>query len=380
MQPIRVVHMSSHHSDSDIRIFHKECRTLADAGYDVTYVVPTAFDRVAGGVNIKSVPVPASRRERFLVTPWRVFRTAFPISADVYHFHDPELMIPALLLKVLGKRVVYDVHEDLPRQILSKSWLPRLLRKPVAALAELLELIVSRTVDRIVAATPHIAKRFPYGKTHVVQNYPLLGELAPAGEKPVEERPYEFIYVGGITGIRGIGECIDAIELLNRRVPATLVLVGSFESKTFQEELESKSGWRYVDYRGQQSREEVARLLSQARCGLVLFHPVPNHVNAQPNKLFEYMSAELPIIASDFHYWRQVFSSVRCGLLADPQDPISIAGAMEEILAFPEAAVQMGRNGSEAVMREYNWEREARTLRGLYSKLLKPETPAAGRS
>lgn len=366
----RVAHLSSHHADDDIRVFRKEAVTLARGGYEVSYVVPTVAERTEQGVRVVGVTPPSSRLVRLTVTPWRVFGRALRLDAEVYHFHDPELMLPGVVLKLLGKRVVYDVHEDLPRQVLSKAWIPAWVRRPLSVALEILEQAVARVVDGVIAATPHIARRFPASKTHVVQNFPILGELATAGALPQDQRPAQLIYVGGITDIRGARESVRAIGLLNERRSARLVLVGNVASEELAAELKALPGWEHVDHKGWLSREEVAAELARSRAGLVLFHPVPNHGNAQPNKLFEYMSAGLPVVASDFPAWRELLVAADCGLLVDPFDVEAIAMAMQAILDDPAAAQRMGENGSRAVRCTFNWDAEATRLLEAYERLV----------
>jgi glycosyltransferase involved in cell wall biosynthesis len=119
-----------------------------------------------------------------------------------------------------------------------------------------------------------------------------------------------------------------------------------------------------------QSREQVAALLGRVQAGLVLFHPAPNNVRAQPNKLFEYMSAGVPVIASDFPLWREVVEGEGCGLLVDPFNAVEVAEAVAHILGHPEEAEAMGRRGRAAVEQRFNWAREEATLVRLYRDVL----------
>ncbi len=107
-------------------------------------------------------------------------------------------------------------------------------------------------------------------------------------------------------------------------------------------------------------------MLGEARAGLVLFHDVPNHTSAYPNKLFEYMSAGLPVIASHFPLWRSIVERDRCGMLVDPRDATAIAKAIDWVLTHPEEAEAMGRRGRDAVAATYNWAAEERKLLAIY--------------
>ena len=115
-------------------------------------------------------------------------------------------------------------------------------------------------------------------------------------------------------------------------------------------------------------RRNAADLPAKNLAGLVLFHPEPNHINAQPNKLFEYMSAGLPVIASHFPMWRRIVEDYDCGLCVNPQDPQAIAAAMIMLATHPERARLMGMNGRSAVMAKFNWEQEQQVLLDVYSR------------
>ena len=173
----KIVHLTSVHSPFDTRIFHKECRTLAQSGLETVLIAPHEQDELSCGVRIKFLPKPLNRWRRMTTTPWQVYKMALTEDALVYHFHDSELIPISLLLKLHGKLLIYDVHEDLPRQILNKDWIPSRLRKTVAKLAELVEILSTRFFDGVVAATPTIAKRFSAAKTVDVANFPIFFNL-----------------------------------------------------------------------------------------------------------------------------------------------------------------------------------------------------------
>ncbi|MGH8283364.1 MAG: glycosyltransferase, partial [Gammaproteobacteria bacterium] len=226
---------------------------------------------------------------------------------------------------------------------------------------------ISKQLDGVVAATPHISERFSRinQNTVNVNNYPLPYELAPPAD--AYERRNQVCYVGGLSRIRGIKPLIEALEF----IPGIrLVLCGQFSDRSFESELRLLHGWGQVDYRGQVERPEVRVVMSESIAGVLTYFPEPNHIEAQPNKLFEYMSAGLPVIASDFPHWRQIIDGVGAGQCVDPKSPEAIAGAIQELMNQPEIAAKMGKAGRQAVMERYNWPTEADKLITYYKGLL----------
>ncbi|XOF34030.1 MAG: glycosyltransferase family 4 protein [Candidatus Electrothrix sp. YB6] len=365
----KVFHLTSVHPVFDTRIFHKQCVSLAEAGYDVTLLASGCEEQYLNGVKIRSVLKEKNRVARMLKTPWNLYRKIVKSNAEICHFHDPELIPVGVLLRLHGKKVIYDVHEDYPGSILDKFWLPFLLRKPASLITACVEWIGSRFFfTGIIVVTSTIAKRFPVQKTILVQNLPKLQELLPPQNKEYKKRIAQLAYIGGLAEIRSIIEIMQAMSTLSHN-ECRLILAGRFSNIETEKKCRQHNGWEKVEYKGWVSRRDVASLLSDVRAGLVLFHPLPNHVAAQPNKLFEYMSAGIPVIASDFPLWRKIIDGAQCGLLVDPLQPKSIAEAIDWLLDHPEEAEQMGKNGRKAVVERYNWETESKKLLDVYSKL-----------
>ncbi|HBI72832.1 MAG TPA: glycosyl transferase [Lachnospiraceae bacterium] len=363
----KICHMTSAHEYNDMRIFLKECRTLHEAGYNVSFIVQHNKDEVIDGVQILGVAKPKNRKERMLKTTRQVYKRALECDADIYHFHDPELIIVGLRLKKSGKKVIYDVHEDVPRQILSKQWISIYLRKVISWLVEMLENYAAKWFDYIITATPYIKERFVKinKKTIDVNNYPILSELYISETNWSSSREKLVCYIGGISKNRGIQEMVQALE----KSHYFMLLAGNFESSDEREMLINKDGWRQVIELGYINRAEVKDVLSRARAGLVLFLPEPNHIHAQPNKLFEYMSAGIPVIGSDFPLWREIIESNNCGICVNPFNPNEIAYAIDWLIENPYQAEQMGSNGRKSVEDKYNWEKESKKILKVYEEL-----------
>lgn len=369
----KVVHLTSVHPVFDTRIFHKQAATLAAAGYEVVLIAASAeeSDTVERGVRVRIVRPGRGRLGRMTTTVAAVLRAALAERADVYHFHDPELIPAGLLLKLLGRRVIYDVHDDLPDQVLTKAWIRPGLRPAVARATAAVEHLASRLFDGVIVANPGHATRFPAARTAAVRNLPRLEEFQGGGlGRPYGERPRQAVYVGDLTRVRGAVEMVEAMAHLPEGSDVRLEIGGRFNEPGLEERCRSSPGWRRVTFLGWQSRDGVAAAMARARLGLVLLHPVPHYSANYPVKLFEYMASGLPVVASDLPLCREVVEGARCGLLVDPEDPAAIAAAILWLLDHPAEAEAMGRRGCRTVHERYSWNSEGEALLGCYARLM----------
>jgi glycosyltransferase involved in cell wall biosynthesis len=375
---LKVVHVTTAHPTFDVRIFHKECRTLAQSGYEVVLVAPHERNEMVHGVSIRAIPKTGGRFSRMTRCVWHAYREAISQNADIYHFHDPELIPAGLLLRARGKQVIYDVHEDLPRAIQSKFYLPVWVRRPLAWVTECGENAAARCLTALIAATPTIGNRLSRQNpnTIVVNNFPVLEEIT-ADSQNWDERELCIAYIGSMSEQRGIRELVSAMVLVIPNLPVKLLLAGPFFPDGLIQELSQLPGWKNVEWLGVLGRQQVTNLLGRVRAGVVLFHPEPNHVNSQPTKLYEYMAAGIPVVASDFPLWREIVGDAGCGLLVDPRDPNAIAKAITYLLTHSEESQEMGRRGRIAVEERYSWKNEQASLIRLYGSLLK-DTVRAG--
>ncbi|QPM67310.1 glycosyltransferase family 4 protein [Atribacter laminatus] len=370
----KICHLTTVHPPFDTRIFHKEAKSLAKAGYSVTLIARHEKEELVDGIRIIPLKTPRNRIVRMTKTLLECYRKAIKVDADLYHFHDPELIIIGWLLKRRGKKVIYDVHEDVPRQIRTKEWIWKPVRVMIAKVTGFLEKTFSHRFDGVICATPSIAENFEHlrGRVDVVHNYPLLGELfrSDGNSDERKNRSNSVVYVGGITVNRGTKEMIQAIEMIPSSYNAKLLLGGKFVPSSLEDAAKKMPGWNQVEYLGWLNRTQVGDTLAKARVGMVLFHPAPNHINAQPNKMFEYMSAGLPVIASHFPLWKEIIEGNQCGLTVDPQNPKEIASAIQFIFDNQKEAGEMGDRGRKAVETKYNWLGEEKKLLEAYRLIL----------
>ncbi|KGF81144.1 glycosyl transferase [Massilia sp. JS1662] len=364
----RIVHLTSAHPRNDTRIFIKQCRTLAAHGYNVTLVVADGLgDEQRDGVAITDVGCLGGRVERILKTTRRVGDKAIALDAEIYQLHDPELLPVGLRLKRCGKKVIFDSHEDVARQLLGKPYLGPLSRRLLSSIYSAVERYACSRFDGIIAATPFIRENFLkiHSRTVDVNNFPMVGELDSGG--PWEHKHDEVCYVGGIGSIRGIRELVHAGEFLASA--ARVNLVGTFSEPLVEAAMKSSPGWRRVNAHGFLDRDGVREVLERSMAGIVTFHPLPNHLDSHPTKMFEYMSSGIPVIASNFPLWRDIIEGNQCGICVDPLDPRAIAAAIDFLVTHPQPAKAMGENGRRAVLEKYNWTVQANRLTDFYGAI-----------
>lgn len=366
MNSLRVAHLTSAHPRYDTRIFLKQCSSLSRAGHSVTLIVADGKgDETRNGVKILDAGRVRGRISRMTMATKRVVKLALRERADIYHLHDPELLTVALRLKKAGKRVFFDSHEDVPQDILTKPYLSKWVRPALSASVDLFQSTICRRLDGVVAATPFIAKTFAERGIRCVDvnNYPILDEFKPETSDWAQRKT--VCYIGALSRIRGIPEMVEAAALTDTNTDLTLG--GRIEGTDVERLLPTVRGWDRVNALGQLDRGQVRSVLSNAIAGLVLFQPGPNHLDSQPNKMFEYMSAGIPVIASNFPLWREIIEGNDCGITVDPRDLNAIAAAIDSLVRNPSRAQTMGQNGREAVERYYNWQPEFDKLIAFYS-------------
>lgn len=365
-----IVHLTSAHKRDDTRIFRKQCRSLAKAGYQVTLIVADGKgDGKMDGISIRDVGKSSSRLQRMMNTTQRMNKAARELDAAIYHFHDPELLPTGLKLKKYGRTVIFDAHEDVAKQIMAKNYIPRYARSTTSKIYGAYEAHASRRLDAVICATPSIAKSFDaHGcDATVVTNYPIIGELV-IPDRHAAKKTNTICYIGGLSDVRGIREIVLAAALTSAKTK--LKAGGSFATSSFEREIMALRKEDTVDFLGWLDREQVALLLNESIGGLVTLHATPNHVESLPIKMFEYMSAGLPVIASDFPLWREIIEGADCGICIDPSNVQAIADAIDELASNPARAREMGRNGQRAVQQKYNWDNEAKKLLALCERLV----------
>jgi glycosyltransferase involved in cell wall biosynthesis len=365
-ETFEVIMLTTAHSAVDPRIFHREARTLVQAGMSVCVIGKHFKSEYLEGIWIEALPTAPNRLRRFFMG-WMLLKRAWQFRGKLYIFHDPELFGVGLILRLLGRKVLYDCHENVPMQVLQKAWIPQPLRWILAPLVGYIEWLGSRLLSGVLVVNDTLGKRFPERRTLVVRNLLPANVLSTIGRgPPVSERNNVVIYTGGLSRIRGIAELVEAFKGLEGN--AELWLVGHFADtdRAFEKQILSSLP-RNVRWFGWKEYSEVLELYQSAKIGAVLLYPTPNHRNAMPVKLWEYLGAGLPVIASDMPEYTELVQG--CGIQVNPRDVAQIRVAIQRLLSNKSALQSMSKAGRERTMNFFCWENDGRKLVAFCSQL-----------
>lgn len=374
----QVMIISSVHRWNDTRILYREGRTLSEKyRVEINAVAPIKQHKWED-IQIRGLRcLPRwARPINWITLGWRALRS----PARVIHFHDPELLPLGLLLQLFGKEVIYDVHEDVPLDLLEKKWIPFLFRRLAVWIYRFFQALADRFLSAIVAATEPIATQFQHPRLTVARNYPPVDFFPEVGSQPAYRAGsrLNLIYVGSISESRGVLEIIMACKYLPKSWDYKLTILGAVEMGSAYGRQLSAAARPYdgrIEFRGHLDFKEAISALQAAHLGLVCTQPTPNDVVGLPLKLFEYMAVGLAVVMSDFPAWREHITDYPLYESVDPTDPAAIAwgicNMVRRLTAVDARQVEAGRREAR---NKYNWSSQAELLLSLYQGIL----PAGG--
>ena len=367
---MKICHVTSAHNSSDVRIFEKECTSLAKLPENVVYLISPGSSYIKNNVKIIGIgEKPNSRLKRISKFSKIAYEKAMEIDADVYHLHDPELLPYAKKIKARGKKVIFDSHENYYEQILKKKYIPKLLRRFVALIYRVMENHACNYLDAAIFPCKIRGKHIFEGRVkncEFIDNVPLLSE-SKTSSLINEKKENAVCCVGSLTEDRGIRFLIDACYIADVK----LILGGNFYPKTFEKEMQEKKEYKIVDYRGFCVRDEVISIYNQSKIGISTILSIGQYpmVHNLPTKVYECMMMGMPCIISDFEYSKKMIEKYKFGIAVNPTNPEEIAGAIKYLIDNPNTANQMGQNGKKAIEENFNWSIEEKKLYRLYFRL-----------
>lgn len=372
--PIKVIHITTAHPRDDVRIKVKFANSWAALGPAELIVCDGLPDEMIDGVQVRGLSKRDSRLARMLFAPFDCLRLLRRNNDRcVVHLHDPELLLAALFMRIAGYMVVFDLHEDLIDQVISKPYLKRHVAKIIYLATRLIYPLLLRTANAHIAATSAISESYSrrLGRDiPVVYNYVMRSETRDPRSYVPETKT--LVYSGAINEIRGIWRMLAIGEALPQGW--RLVLCGRFRTDALWQKCQNHPGWARIDYRGHLARTEVRQTYSQAACGLVLFDKQPNHMESLPNKLFEYMGNSLPCVTTDIPRWQELVEGNDVGICVPSENDARMLEQINAYLADPQRRARQAHNGASLVRAKYTWEPEFEKY-SAFIRTLSPATP-----
>ncbi|WP_302805214.1 glycosyltransferase [Cloacibacillus porcorum] len=370
---LKVCHMTSVHKRYDGRILKKECVSLVNAGYDVTLIVTdNKEDEIYRGVKITSIDFhPKNRLDRILNSKKRMLKKALNIDADVYHFHDPELIPVGIILHNKGKKVIYDSHEDFVQDIKEKVWIPNCIRIVLSFLFKYYEKISAKNFDMIITVTPHIVDKFLnyHRNVHMITNYPVVNFEDRKNNKRSDCN--QICFTGLISPLWEHENIIKALNIM-KKDDISYTLAGPSD-EDYIKKLKDLDVNKRIKYMGVVDAIGVDIIQTHSVAGMAILkysQTVGGKIGTLGNtKIFEYMYSQIPVICSDFVLWKEIIDKWKCGICVNPNDIDSISKAITFLKNNKLEAKTMGENGRRAVIQEYNWETQEKKLLALYAQI-----------
>ncbi len=370
---------SSVHSWKDARIFFKEAQSLSKK-YQVDFYAVTddtaseSFENSHLNIHLLDK---AKRHNRYKI--WRqLYKEILASDATYYHFHDPELLLllPFLKRKKKTGKFIYDIHENFPKAIQSKSWIPKYLRKRLAKIVPIIEKKLLNQTDGILFAEESYKHDYQALSSKVltedIYNYPKIQNRTSVVPRAKQE-PITFVYVGRIAEIRGIWEMLDMIRsLTNDQKNVRLKLVGSCENNLLEkvkQYIHRYSLENVVEYQSFVAYDQLASIYAQCDIGLCLLHPVGNYTESIATKMFEYMAHGLPMIVSNFPLWRSIIEQSKNGFAVDVRDSKEIVYAANQLVSSSLLREEQSKNGMNYLQKGFSWSSEEAKLYAFYQTL-----------
>jgi glycosyltransferase involved in cell wall biosynthesis len=369
----------------DTRVL-KEARSLVEHGYRVNVIAwdrqgeYPAVDEIIPGLTVQRVQdVPSGygigARQ---ILPLRRFWHAAGEQMNEYppnlvHCHDFDTLLAGLSWgRRRGIPVIYDAHEHYAELVTprlkgpARRLLPGLIRRVERYAARRATAII--TVDETLGSYYRSLNR----RVLVLGHYPSR-RLVDVPVQVFTRPELNLLYHGRLSQDRGLESYLEILRLLRRAgVPADLHIAGAFTPKSDYELLLHFEPvlQQYIHQHNWVPYDHLPGLLTGADCGLALLQPLPRFLDALPVKMFEYMAAGLPVLASDFPAIRQVVEEAHCGALLAPDQPQQAAALLQSWWENPRVPQSLGRNGYQSVQERYNWETLGDRLVALYQTLI----------
>jgi glycosyltransferase involved in cell wall biosynthesis len=371
---IKVCHVISGYHRTDARVFQRQCKTLVKAGFEVCILTNDGQpDEEIEGIKVYTTDkFWRNRIKVILCAKYQFLKNALDLNADIYQIHSPEIISFGLALKKSGKRIIYDAHEDLPRHILEKGWIPIFMRKTISLMVEVFMNKSLAKYHEIISPHSHVVKQLKSINDNVtlITNFPIINNSVEVSLDDYLKRENIMCYTGTVYEYSNQEAILNA--MLNIK-DINYEIAGYF-GDSHLERLTTHKAFNRVKFWGRIPWSQMRDFYDKTIIGLVIYDYKLNLGyklgSYGTNKIFEYMEAGLPFICTDYDLWKDIVDKYNCGICVQPKNSKQIEDAINYLINNKEKAYQMGQNGRKAVFQEYNWATQAKIYIDIYRKHL----------
>lgn len=372
---MKICHITSAHSRYDARIFGRQCKALADNGFNVVLVccdgMPKEVKNNIEIISFSDCELTKKERLKLLLCNSKFIKYLLALNADIYQFHDIELIEIGRLLKKRNKKVIFDSHENWLGYVSSSLPNSFIIQSVFNFLFTAYYKHFLKIFDAVFSVSPNMVddlKSFN-ANAYFVPNYPSVETdafLSPSLSSNT------FVYAGTVYDISNQCNIVEALENVYDD-SCTYLVIGKINPALKQEMLSLDRSKR-VNFINWITSDELRSQMSDCLAGIVLLDYVPVCCNKEgqvgSNKIFEYMQVGLPVICTDFILWKKmIIDKYKCGICVNPRNIKEIRNAMTYLIEHKQEAKQMGENGRRAILDEFNWEIAIPNYINIYNKI-----------
>lgn len=371
---IIVCHISSMHNNwADDRIYERACLGLKREGLDV-HLVFTKPDVIppGEGVHFHWIKKRKGWKRRWLSSKEAVSK-AIEIKADIYHFHDPDLLPHILKIKkrIPQAKVVFDIHENYQARF-SQWGLPVFLGK----IYQRYQLRKMNLLDGFATTTETMMSLFSNVRKPgvVIRNSVDVYRLSHVDLANIQPFDIPTIYTSGSQShSRLVLQCVQSMRHISKDLNFRMMFAGRYSPgirEELKEQAEKDGTGQLLQLEGMLPWDENFSRTAKAFCGCVFYENNQNNQVTLPNRIYEYMFSGIPIVVSDYPELRNIVEKAKCGLIVPSDKPEDMAKAFEFLLQNPEKAKAMGRNGRKAIFEDFGYHVDIKNTLEFYNQIL----------
>lgn len=370
----KILHIGYLHGGKDNRILLKECSTLSQSNFDVTYITSSNSinnEFLYDNVKVYEIKKHGLNKILKLYNYLKFIKKYIKINnVDILHIHEPLLLLIVYLINYKNKnfKIIFDSHENYHGYlygITKKSNILKIIKYHIISFLTwtLIKKTMSK-IDLVITAGRSISDSLlKYNKNiYEIFNYPILEDNQKIDFR--NKKVNKFVYVGGVNNQRMIPELVEIFDNIDN---SHFSFAGPIYTEVANSSLEENNKSKYL---GILNRKEIDSLYKEATIGLIILSPEKNHYDIQSNKLFEYMQYGLCVIVSNFPKWVDFIDTYKCGIYVDPNNLEEIKEKIIFLSKNPNLVEEYGMNGINSVKNNFSWNIEKIKLIKLYKEVL----------